>query len=171
MTVFLRFVRVINVAIWCGASIFLVIGVPALFSADLERLLTKPYVGFAAEAVLHRYFDLYYFCGAVALVCLAVDWIYSGRGSIVDAWLIGILNVLGLAFGLLLQPRMHTWHILKYFGRTAEQQAEAARLFGIWHGISQLMNLAIIAALVFYFWRATRPPESPRFGGFSKMRG
>jgi hypothetical protein len=66
---------------------------------------------------------------------------------------------------------MHVWHYLKYFGRTAEQQAAAARLFGMWHGISQLLNLFVIAGLGFYLWRSTRPPEAPRFGGFSKMRG
>jgi hypothetical protein len=48
---FLRFVRIVNAAIWCGASVFLIVGVPGLFSQPLEALLSKPYVGFAAEAV------------------------------------------------------------------------------------------------------------------------
>jgi hypothetical protein len=168
---FLRFVRIVNAAIWCGASVFLIVGIPALFSQPLEALLSKPYAGFAAEAVLQRYFALYDVCGAVALLCLGVEWVYSGNGSRVDAWLLGALTAFGLVFGLILQPRMHAWHYYKYFGRTVEQQAEAARWFGLWHGISQLLNLVVIAGLVFYLWRSTRPPESPRFGSFAKIRG
>jgi hypothetical protein len=171
MNGFLRFVRIVNAAVWCGASVFLVVGLPGLFSPQLEGLLTKPYVGFAAEAVLRRYFILYYCCGAVALLCLAGEWVYSGKGSRLDLALLGSLMALGLAFGLGLQPRLHDWHYLKYFGRTAGQQAEAARLFGLWHGLSQMMNLFVIAALIFYLWRTSRPAESPRFGGFSKIRG
>jgi hypothetical protein len=171
MSGFLRFVRIVNAAIWCGASVFLVMGLPGLFSPELERLLSKPYVGFAAEALFQRYFLLYYCCAAVALLCAAAEWVYSARGSTVEVWLLGGLTVFGVAFGVVLQPRMHVWHYLEYFGRTAEQRAAAARLFGIWHGISQLLNLFVIAGLVFYLWRSSRPPELPRFGGFSKMRG
>jgi len=171
MSSFLRFARIVNAAIWCGASVFLVVGLPGLFSPQLEGLLTKPYVGFAAEAVLRRYFILYYCCGAIALLCLAGEWVYFGRGSQFDAALLGALTFLGLVFGLILQPRMHDWHFLKYFGRTVEEQAHAARLFGIWHGISQLLNLAVIAGLILYLWRTTRPPESPRYGSFGKIRG
>jgi hypothetical protein len=171
MTGFLRFVRILNVAVWCGASVFLVAGLPGLFSPQLEELLTKPYVGFAAEAVLRRYFILYYCCGALALLCLAGEWVYSGKGSRLDLSLLCALNAAGLVFGLALQPRLHLWHYLKYFGRTPEQQANAARLFALWHGLSQMMNLLVIMGLIFYLWRTTRPPESPRFSGFAKIRG
>ena|ERR1700761_6285253 len=171
MSAFLRFVRIINAAIWCGASVFLVFGLPGIFSPEVERLLTKAYVGFAAEAVLRRYFILYYCCGFVGLLCVGLEWVYSGRGSELDAVLLSVLTILGLTLGLVLQPRMHEWHFYKYFGRTMEEQAHAARLFGIWHGISQLLNLFVIAGLVYYLWRCTRPPESPRFGSFAKIRG
>ena len=171
MSAFLRFVRIVNAAIWCGASIFLVVGLPGIFSPELERLLTKAYVGFAAEALLRRYFILYYCCGFAGLLCIGIEWAYSGKGSEFDAVLLGVLTILGLLFGRLLQPRMHDWHYFKHFGRTLEEQAHAARLFGIWHGISQLLNLFVIAGLIYYLWRTTRPPESPRYGGLGKIRG
>jgi hypothetical protein len=171
MSGFLRFARIVNAAIWCGASVFLIIGLPGLFSPQLEALLSKPYVGFAAEAVLRRYFILYYCCAAVALLCLAGEWVYAGKGSRLDLWLLSSLAALGLGGGLALQPRLHVWHYVKYFGGAAEQRAEAARLFGFWHGLSQLANLAVIVGLIFYLWRTTRPSESPRFGGFAKIRG
>jgi hypothetical protein len=167
----LRFVRIVNAAVWCGAAVFLIVGLPGLFSPQLEALLSKPYVGFAAEAVVRRYFILYYFCGAVALLCLGGEWVYSGKGSRLDLALLTVLTGAGLVFGVALQPRMHVWHYLKYFGRTPEQQAQAARLFGLWHGLSQILNLFVILGLILYLWRTTRPAESPRFSGFAKIRG
>jgi len=171
MNGFLRFVALLNAAVWCGSSVFLVVGLPGLFSPELERLLTKPYVGFAAEAVLGRYFILYYCCGAVALLCLAANRIYSGKGSRLDFGLAGSLMGVGMLSGLWLQPRMHAWHYLKYWGGTPEIQERAGRLFGAWHGISQCVNLLVIAGLIVYLWRTSRPAETQRFGGLGKMRG
>ncbi|HWD18287.1 MAG TPA: DUF4149 domain-containing protein [Verrucomicrobiae bacterium] len=168
---FLRFAGIVNAAVWCGASVFLLVGLPALFSPSLEALLTKPYVGFAAEAVFQRYFILYYCCGAVALLCLAGQWVYSGKGSRFDAVCAAGLTCVGLLMGLGLQPRMHVWHYYKYFGKTPEAQAHAAKMFGLWHGFSQSVNLLVIAGLVFYLWRTTRLPEAPRYGGFAKIKG
>jgi len=171
MSGFLRFVRIINAAVWCGASIFMLVGLPALFSPQVEALLTKPYVGFAAEAIFQRYFILYYCCGAVALVCVGAEWVYSGKESPFDFALVSSLTGIGLLIGLLLQPRMHDWHYFKYWGRTAEIREHAAKLFGIWHGISESVNLLIIVALIIYLWRTARPSEAPRFVAFNKIRG
>lgn len=69
----------LNAAVWCGSSIFLVIGLPALFSPELKRLLTAAGVGFAAESVVARYFVLQYWCGGIALAHLLAEWLYCGR--------------------------------------------------------------------------------------------
>ena len=60
MTGFLRFVGMLNAAVWCGSAIFLAIGLPALFSPELKRLLSPAGVGFAAESIVARYFILQY---------------------------------------------------------------------------------------------------------------
>ncbi len=67
---FLRFLGILNAAVWCGSAIFLVVGLPALFSPDLKKLLTDPGVGFAAEAIVGRFFKVQYCCGAIALAHL-----------------------------------------------------------------------------------------------------
>jgi hypothetical protein len=168
----LRFVGVLNAAVWCGSAIFLTLGLPALFSPELKKLLTPAGVGFAAEAVFERFFLVQYCCGAIALAHLAAEWIYCGRPvrRLSLGLVLGLL-ALALAGGLWAQPKMRTLHEIKYFGKTLPQQTEAAREFALWHGASQAINLFVVTGLVFYLWRVSAPPEGSRFGGSGKIRG
>jgi hypothetical protein len=165
-------VGVLNAAVWCGSAIFLTIGLPGLFTQHLKNLLTEPGVGFAAEAVVARFFWLQYWCAAIALAHLLAEWLYSGRP--VRRWnlalLLGLLT-LALAGGLWVQPKMQNLHIIKYFGKTVEQQTQAGKAFALWHAASETANVAVIAGLILYLWRVSSPPESPRFGSFTKLRG
>jgi hypothetical protein len=172
VTGFLRFIGLLNAAVWCGSAIFLTIGLPALFSPELKSLLTAPGVGFAAQSIVARYFILQYWCAGIALAHLIAEWLYLGR----PLWrfnlgLLIVLLSLGLAGGLWAQPKMRTLHLVKYYGRTAEQQAQAGRAFGIWHGATETINLFVMGALVLYLWRVSKEPEHPRFVSFSKIRG
>jgi hypothetical protein len=172
VTGLLRFVGILNAAIWCGSAIFLTVGLPALFTPELKKLLTVPGVGFAAQAVVARYFALQYWCGAIAVAHLLAEWLYYGRP--VRRWnllLVTGMLALALAGGLWLQPKMQIWHRIKYFGATAELQAQAGKAFALWHAASETVNVLVIAGLVLHLWRVCRPPESPRFGSFSKIRG
>ena len=163
---------VLNAAVWCGSAIFLTIGLPALFSPELEKLLTQAGVGFAAEAVVARFFLVQYWCGAIALAHLLAEWLYCGRPvrRLNMALVLGLLAI-ALVGGLWVQPRMNALHEVKYFGRNTEQQAQAAKAFALWHGASETVNILAIGALIIYLWRVSGPPESPRFGGFNKIRG
>jgi hypothetical protein len=165
-------VGLLNAAVWCGSAIFLAIGLPALFSPELKRLLTAAGVGFAAEAIVSRYFILQYWCGGIALAHLLADRFYCGR----QLWrlnfcLLVVVLSLGLAGGLWAQPKMRALHIAKYFSKTSEQQAKAGRAFGAWHTASEAVNLLVIGGLIWYLWRVSREEEAPRFVSFSKMRG
>jgi hypothetical protein len=168
----LRFVGILNAAVWCGSAIFLTIGLPAVFSPGLKTLLTAPGVGFAAEAIVSRFFIVQYWCGAIALAHLLTEWIYGGRPvrRLNLSLVLGLL-ALALAGGLWAQPKMNALHEVKYFGKKAEQQAEAAKAFALWHGASESVNLLAIAGLIIYLWQVSGPPEGPRFVGFSKIRG
>jgi hypothetical protein len=172
VTGLLRFVGILNAAVWCGSAIFLTIGLPAVFSPELKKLLTEPGVGFAAEAVVARFFVLQYWCGAIALAHLLAEWLYGGHRvrRLNLALVLGML-ALALAGGLWASPKMRTLHEVKYFGRTAEQQAQAAKAFARWHGAAESVNLLVMGGLIIYLWRVSGPPEGPRFGGFSKIRG
>jgi hypothetical protein len=165
-------VGILNAAVWCGSAIFLTVGLPALFSPELKTLLTAPRVGFAAEAVVARFFVLQYWCAAIALAHLLAEWLYGGRPvrRLNLALVLGLL-ALALAGGLWAQPKMRTLHVVKYFDKKPEQQAQAAKAFALWHGAAESVNLLVMGGLITYLWRVSGPPESPRFGGFSKIRG
>ncbi len=172
MTAILRFVGILNAAVWCGSAIFLTIGLQAVFSQDLKRLLTAPGAGFAAEAVVGRFFVLQYWCAAIALAHLAGEWLYAGRSPL--RWNLALVTALlavALAGGLWAQPKMQMLHKDKYFGATAARQTQAAREFAVWHGAAETVNLLVIGGLIVYLWRVSVPTEYPRFGSFSKIRG
>ena len=172
MTGFLRFVGLLNAAVWCGSSIFLAIALPALFSPGLKRLLTDAGVGFAAAYIVARYFIVQYCCGAIALAHLVADWFYFGRKvPRLDAALVATVLSIALLGGLWAQPKMRALHIAKYYGKTVEIQAHAARSFGLWHGFSETISVIAIACLICYLWRVGKMQDPPRFVSFSKMRG
>jgi len=169
---FLRFVAILNAAVWCGSAVFLAVGLPAIFSPELKKLLQPAGVGFAAEALMARFFLLQYWCAAIALVHLFADWLYCGRPvrRLNLVLVLGILAV-ALAGGLWAQPKMRALHAIKYFGKTTELQTRAGQSFARWHAASETAHLLVMGGLILYLWRVSAPPESPRFGGFSKIRG
>jgi hypothetical protein len=169
---FLRFVGILNAAVWCGSAIFLIAGLPAVFSSELKKLLTPAGVGFAAEAIVARFFVVQYWCGAIGLAHLAAEWLYAGRPArSLNLGLVTGLLALALAGGLWAQPKMQYLHKVHYFGQTAEQRDQAGKTFALWHGTSESVNLLVIAGLIFYLWRVSSPPDHPRSGNFTKIRG
>ena len=162
----------LNAAVWCGSAIFLVIGLPALFSPELKRLLTAAGVGFAAESIMARYFIVQYWCGGIALAHLLAEWLYCGRPLWrLNLGLLVVILSLSLAGGMVAQPKMRALHVTKYFGRTSEQQMQAAKAFAAWHAASEAANLLAIGCLVCYLWQVSREQEPPRLLSFSKIRG
>lgn len=176
MIQFLRFIGTLNAAIWLGAALFFTVAVgPAFFSPAMKRLLGDVYVGLAAQIVLERYFALHLLCGGFGIMHALAEWVYLGRS--LQRWVIGtLIAVLGLSLigGLWLQPRLKRLHQIKYARPgffSAEQQAQAARSFRAWHGVSQIMNLVVIAGVAAYFWRTTSPDTGTRFVSAAKFRG
>jgi hypothetical protein len=172
VTAILRFVGILNAAVWCGSAIFLTIGLPAIFTQDLIKPLTAAGVGLVAEAVVARFFIVQYCCGTIGLAHLAAEWLYAGRSP--WRWSLGLLIALlalALAGGFVAQPKMRSLHHDKYFGLTAARQAQAAREFALWHGASEALNVLVIAGLIVYLWRVSAPTEHPRFVNFGKIRG
>jgi hypothetical protein len=168
---FLRFIGILNAAVWCGATLFTIICVPALFSEELRRLLTDRYVGFPAEAILARYFIVQYWCCGIALAHLAAEWLYLGRSvrRVTLGLLVG-LACLGLIGGLVLQPKLRQLHIAQYWGATAELRVQAGRAFKIWHGVAEGANVLVAGGVIVYLWRVSKSTESSRFVGLSKIR-
>jgi hypothetical protein len=157
----LRIIGVANVAIWLGGSVFFTLAVgPAFFSEEMLRLLGRPHAGAAAQVVLERYFVMHQVCAGVALLHLLGEGVYLGRK--VQRWtlwlLLGLL-VFSLVGGHWIQPRLQSLHLDMYRpGSVVEEQESATRSFRVLHGISQLINLLMVAGVVVYLVRLTKAP-------------
>jgi hypothetical protein len=171
---FIRFVGLINIAVWFGAGVFFTVAAgPAFFSADMLSFLPRPHAGRAAEVVIERYLLLQQWCGAIALLHMLVAYLYSGRQvERLSLGLVSTLLVLALIGSHWLVPHMHQLQRTMYSPVTsAVQQAAARSSFGLLHGASQVVNLLMILALLYHLWHLTRPLNPPRFGALDKIRG
>ena len=179
MNAFLRLIGIVNAAVWFGAAFFLTAcAAPAIFSPELKRLFGQAHIGLIAQAVLSTFFVLQYWCGGIALLHLLAEWFYLWQRP--QRYLTGVLvglYCLALMGGLWLQPQLQHWHRVKYSTElyrqevySPAQKAEAAKLFGLWHGVSQVFNLVTLGGLAFYLWRLSLPAEGPRFLPTGKFR-
>jgi len=169
MTAILRFVGILNAAIWLGGAVYFSFVAGRLpFSGEMQALLGKShdyYSGAIAMMGVSRYFTFHLFCSIVALVHLAAEWLYQDRRNRkFMLWLVGTLLALTLLGGYWLQPKMRNLHRIKYAANYPETaRAAAAKSFGRWHALSMTMNLFMMGGLVIYTMHMTRPPEVARF--------
>jgi hypothetical protein len=173
---FLRFVGIVNAAIWFGAAIFFAVGVlPGVFSEEMHLLFhesaTDPfYSGAVAQALFQRYFIFQCICGAVALIHLIAEKLYLGRA--LPKWGMGLVIALfcfGLMGSLWLQPHMKELRQTRYFGRTQDEKEHARHSFALWHGFSEVANFLIIAGLLVHLVRVTRSAVPGRYGTFYQI--
>ena len=177
VTAFLRYLGILNAAVWLGASVFLIIGLPAVFSDELKNKIGQAgpvAVGWAAQMIVARFFILQYYCGAIALAHLTLEWLYCGKPLLQrNLGLLLLLLGLALAGGLWMQPKLKDLHQIKYFGATQAGRDQAGRAFNAWHGASEFGNLAAVGGLLIYLWRVSRSGEHEWFGtlNLDKVRG
>ena len=173
---FLRFVGILNAAVWFGAAIFFTFGVGlAPFSPEMKTLLgpnNAPYFsGAIAQILIARYFRCQAVCAVIAVLHLLAEWLYLGKApQKLQAGLLVVLASVALAGGFWLQPRMKTLHATKYGLNTRpEARLAADRTFKAWHGVSQVINLLMVGGLAAYLWRATNPSDPTRFVSATKF--
>jgi hypothetical protein len=175
---FLRFVGILNAAIWLGGAVFFTFGAGQVpFSDAMKELLTEanyPYFsGAIAQLLVAKYFTLHVVCGAVALAHLIAEWLYLGRRAKRSTL---ILLLLLFGFGLLgsfwLQPKMKRLHLMKYAPNLPQDvRDQRAKSFRIWHATSQVLNVFVLGGLCVYVWRANNPPDPTRFVSAMQFRG
>jgi hypothetical protein len=175
---FLRFVGVVNAAIWLGAGIFVLFVFPAVFSPEMHQLFGdektfKYYSGAVAMVLFKRFFALQYVCGTIALLHLIAEKLYLGRpfprlGMAVVLVVFG----LGLAGGVWLRPRMEGLRNTMYSATASQPQKDVAeQSFKRWHVISNLSMLVMIGGLLVHVVRVTRQEDTSRYVNFSKIWG
>jgi uncharacterized membrane protein len=159
---------VLNASIWFGASVFMTFFVgQALFSDEVTQLLTRAYAGAVAFAVFDRYFTLHLMCGLIAVAHLVGESLYLGRPFL--RWSLSLLAgifVLVLVGGYGIQPRLQEFHRTMYAqgqGYSEQERELAGRSFRIWHGLSQVLNLGVLAGVTVYLIRNSRPGDATRY--------
>jgi hypothetical protein len=173
----LRFVGILNAAVWFGAAVFFTFGsgrVP--FSPEMKALLGSnnyPYFsGAIAQILIARYFHLQFICSIIALGHLLAEWLYLGRFP--RTLRLGLL--LGLCAAVLLggcwfQPKLRALHAVKYATNQRPETREAAsRSFRAWHAVSMGVNLLLLTGLAVYLWRVANPSDETRFVSSVKFR-
>lgn len=182
MILVLRFIGVMNAAIWLGSAVFFTfVAAPAFFSAAVKATpLGGFWPGIMAQFVVERYFYVQYICGSIAIVHQLAEWVYLGRplrrGIMV---LLTMLMLLGLMGGLWFTPKLKQLNLTQYgldekfavARYSTDQRSQAARSFKIWHGVSSSLNLMGMLALGFYYWRLVHPNDASRFTSAGKFRG
>jgi hypothetical protein len=167
---FLRFVGLLNAAVWFGTAIFFTFGTGlAPFSPEMKNLLGPhnfPYFsGAIAQILMARYFYFQIGCAIIALFHLLAEWLYLGKSP--QKWHVGLLiglTAAALIGGYGLQPRLKTLHAVKYgLSARPEIREAAGRSFRAWHGVSQMVNFLMVGGLAVYLWRAANPSDPTRF--------
>jgi len=166
-----------NAAVWFGAAVFFTVSIgSAPFSQEMKDLLgtrNSPYfTGAIAQIFIARYFHLQLVCGAVSLLHLLAERGYLGRTpQRLSLGLLIALLVAALAGDDWPQPQMKQLHTIKYAVNTSRKEREAAdSSFRAWHGVSQGMNLLMLAGLGVYLWRIGNPTDPARFVSTTKFR-
>lgn len=181
MILVIRFIGIMNAAIWLGAAVFFTFAAaPAFFGNEIKALGLHPFwPGAINQLVLARFFSVQYICGTVAIAHLLAEWVYLGRAlqRVTLGLLLGLLCI-AFAGGFWLSPKLKALHLVKY-SMSAEykpvnipppERLAATRAFATWHGVSQILNLFAMGGLVVYFWRVTHPTDNLRFVSATKFR-
>lgn len=174
---FLKFVGMVNAAIWLGAVVsFTFVTGPAFFSDEMKGLFLQDagqaIFGSMAMVVVARYFILQHVCGLIALLHAIAGWLYLGRPlkTLTNYVLVSVFTI-GLMGGFWFQPRIRNLHAQKYSASsTATQKAAASRSLAIHHGVARTLDLIALAGLVVYFWRVAHPNDPARFASLNKFR-
>jgi hypothetical protein len=174
---FLRFVGIVNAAVWLGAAVFFCLSVqPAVYSPEMMKLLEPKnypfFSGAIAQILGDHLFHVEIICGIIALLHVVAEWLYFGK-SLGQLWLGLLLVVWAVALfgGVWIRPQLKELHARRYaINLRPEQRDAAAQSFNAWHKASEFANLVMVAGVAVYLWRVANPPDPARFVSTAKFR-
>ncbi len=173
-----RFIGLMNAAIWLGSAVFAILGADRAISSDaMMGLLGNrhfPYFsGAIAELVASRFWHLHIACSVVALLHLSAESLYFGR-VLRKPWLALLMAMLclgALQVGVV-QPRIHRLHLAAHaVNRTPDARLKSAQSLRALRAVSGGLEFFMIAGLTAYLWRIANPPDPTRFLSPGKYRG
>jgi hypothetical protein len=174
---FLRFMGMLNAALWLGAAVFCTLGVlPVANSPRMVELLGPAYFPYLSGAITRliivRLFYWQIGFAVIAWVLLVLEWLYLGRTPR-QRWvgLLGLLFVLSLLTGLWLNPKLTRLQQAQHpLNPRPEARVLALKTFHLWDGLFQAVNVVLIGGVAVYFWRLTVIEDAPRFVSPVKFR-
>jgi hypothetical protein len=176
----LRFIGVINAAVWLGGAFFCVFEIrPSLFSSEMNTLLGAGNSSFfpqfsvaLAQIVIRRGLEFQIVCAVIAWFQLLAEWLYLGRPSRRFSFsVLAGLVVLVFVNSAWLQPRLREFHTARFRAVQSAEREVAARSYRTWQPVSDGLQLLVIGGLLVYIWRVTNPPDPARFVSSVKFRG
>ena len=173
-----RFIGLLNAAIWLGSAVFAILGAGRAVSSDAMQELLGPkhfpyYSGVIAHLVASRFWHLHIACALVALLHLAAESLYFGR-VVRKGWLVLLagLLLLGVLQSSWVQPRAQRLHLTaNAVNRSANVRQQAAGAYRTLNAVARGFDFVMIAALAAYLWRVANPADSTRFLPPGKYRG
>jgi uncharacterized membrane protein len=172
--VFLRFIGIINAAIWFGSVFFFTFAAsPVFLSEAMLEILPRPHAEASAHVLTRRFYFFQYGCAAMALLHLLGEFLYAGKPfKPASLYLVLGMLALGLVGGQLLQPKLQSLHREIYGPRaTAVQRDQSRKSYTLWHGARQFLNTLVSVGLLVYIWQTAMPGATPRFVTANKFRG
>jgi hypothetical protein len=175
----LRFLGLVNAAVWFGAAFFFVFAAdPATTGSEAMRQLlgerSFPYFSLAISQVIGaRFFAWFLVCALLAMVHMGAEWLYFGKYPR-RFWLLLIFGLFlgGLTQSYGLQPKIKRLLLVEHGPNTpADQRDSAARAVRLWRAVSTSLNVVLLGGLAIYLWRVANPPDEMRFVGASGFPG
>jgi len=178
VTRFLRFVGLLNAAVWLGATLFFAICMPfALNSGVSQDMMAGQSLNYHVTEVwqltLGRLFYVQIVCAILAVLHLVAEWLYLGR-TIKSLWRMSlfVLFIWSLAGSIWFAPKLRELNRAQYTPTNKpEDRQTAAKAFRYWHGVFVAVNVLMIGGITLYFWRVANPPDEVRFVGSTQFRG
>ena len=180
MILVLRFIGVMNAAIWFGSAVFVLWAAPVFFSSAVQETpLGKFWPGVMVQFVFAKFFQLQVICCVVAIAHQLAEWVYLGRN--LHRWVIVLLGaflIMILAEGMILEPKLKNWNLVRHGLNQAyaaekynqEDQIRAAELFRTWHAVSRVFSLILVIGVGLVCWKVVHAGDNSRFGGAPKFR-
>ena len=174
----LRFLGLVNAAVWFGAAFFFIFILDPMTHSEAMKLLLGPgsfpyFSGAVSQLIVDRFFGLFLICALLAMLHTGAEWLYFGKYPR-RFWLILIFGLFlgGLAQVYGIQPKMKQLLLLQYGrGSRPELREPAGRSFRAWHLVSTGVNIILLGGLGVYLWRVANPPDEMRFVGASNLSG
>jgi hypothetical protein len=174
----LRFIGIMNAAVWLGAAVFLAFGAdPACFSGDMKTALRigagdSYYAEAIAQVVITRYYTITLTCGVIALAHFFGKWLYQGRPKRRFSFIL-LMGLFGwtLIASNLVQPAVAKFNKQRYFATQPADRQAAVKPYRILRGVERTFNILVVLGLFVYTWRVTTPSDNLRSARPVQFRG